>query len=62
MKTHTECYQYIQSLQFSHNGMSIMVLKCVIQEGYIVYYEYVDLICDATKKCNFLHKLKGKSP
>jgi len=23
-------------LQFSHNGMSIMVLKCVISEGYII--------------------------
>jgi hypothetical protein len=30
MKTHTRWYQYVQSLQFSHNGMSIMVLQYVI--------------------------------
>jgi len=33
MKTRTKWYQYVQSLQFSHNGMIIMVLKCVIPKG-----------------------------
>jgi hypothetical protein len=36
MKIHTKWYQYVQSLQISYNSMNIMVLKCVIQEGYIV--------------------------
>jgi hypothetical protein len=36
MKTHTKWYQYIQNLQFSHNGISIMVLKCVTPKGYII--------------------------
>jgi hypothetical protein len=42
--------------------MSIMVLKCVIPKVYIYQYEYIDSICDTTKKCKFLHKLKGKNP
>jgi hypothetical protein len=36
MKTHSRWYQYVQSLQFSHNDMSIVRLKCVILEGCIV--------------------------
>ncbi len=37
MKIHTKWYQYVQSLQFSHNGMRIMILKCVILKGSIVW-------------------------
>ncbi len=53
MKTHTRWYQYVQSLQFSHHGMSIMVLRCVILEGYIVSI----WICWFNVWC---HKLKRK--
>ncbi len=55
MKPHTRLYQYVQILQFSHNGMSIMVLRCVILEGYIVSI----WICWSNVWC---HKLKGKNP
>jgi hypothetical protein len=33
MKTHTKWYQYVQSLQFSHNGMIIMVFEMCDTEG-----------------------------
>jgi hypothetical protein len=60
-KTHIGWYQYVQSLQFSHNGMNIMVLKCVVLQGYIIsmWICWFSLWCH--KKCNFLHKLKGKN-
>jgi hypothetical protein len=36
MKTHTRWYQYVQTLQVSHNGMNIVVLKYVILERHLI--------------------------
>jgi hypothetical protein len=56
MKTHTKWYQYVESLQFSHNDMNIMALKCVMpQKSAIFCISWKEKILDEPLKNPIKH-------